>query len=220
MEIHGLRVTGSTIVVVSDRKIVTWNLPAGDQVPNPRANINDSVQTITFPHPPFHYPTSRSIQTASVSHDLQHITITEVDDDEVITCYLNLYDVPTRQWVQSVGTDYEISPWFSLDGQEVWGVVEWDQVNRWKIIEDSKSSVIKLEYLGTFSITHPPDGFHWKPSHGYEVTDSGWILNSSGKQLLWLPPNWRSHWSHRMWSGQYVALLHSGPPEVVILELK
>jgi len=219
MRIYGLRVVGSTIAVIGGGKLVTWNLPTGDHTSNSRANINDSVQTTVF-HAPFCLPIFSSKSTASVSCDLHRIAIMEVDNDTILTCILHLYDVPTGQWIQSVDTGSVVSPWFSLDGCEIWGVTGWDNVGRWEIIEDSKSSVIKLEYLGSTPSTHPPDGFHWKPSHGYEVTDSGWILHSSGKQLLWLPPHWRSHWSNRVWGGQFLALLHGRLPEVVILELE
>ena len=36
MEVLGLRMTGSTIVVLGAGKVVTWNLPAGDYTPNAR----------------------------------------------------------------------------------------------------------------------------------------------------------------------------------------
>ncbi|KAF9642862.1 YVTN repeat-like/Quino protein amine dehydrogenase [Thelephora ganbajun] len=53
MKVYVVGVAGSTVVVVGEGKIVTWNLPAGSDVLNPRANVNDSVLTTTFNHPPF-----------------------------------------------------------------------------------------------------------------------------------------------------------------------
>jgi len=48
MHIYGLGVAESTIVVVGDGKIVTWNLPTEGYVLNARVNIKDSVQTTMF----------------------------------------------------------------------------------------------------------------------------------------------------------------------------
>ena len=45
MEVLGLRMTGSTVVVLGRGKVATWNLPSGGHTPNPRANVNDCVQT-------------------------------------------------------------------------------------------------------------------------------------------------------------------------------
>ena len=46
----GLGVTGSTVIVVGQEKILTWNLVAG----NARANtmIDDYIQVTTFDHSP------------------------------------------------------------------------------------------------------------------------------------------------------------------------
>jgi len=63
-----MRMIGSTIVVVGDGKVVTWNLPAGDHVPKTRGNMNNSIQTTKLKQ-------SRSIssQYASISPDLNYI---------------------------------------------------------------------------------------------------------------------------------------------------
>jgi hypothetical protein len=78
-----------------------------------------------------------------------------------------------------------------------------------------------LEYLGyTIDPEHPPEGYPWAPSHGYQVTDDWWILGPDGKRLLMLPPLWHSNVVQHVWKGQFLALLHGELSEPVIMELK
>ncbi|KAF9645847.1 hypothetical protein BDM02DRAFT_3262668 [Thelephora ganbajun] len=214
MKVYAVGVAGSTVVVVGEGKIVTWNVPTGGDVLNPRANVNDSVLTTTFDHPPF--PDSASWSTISVSPGLHRIAMVEWCG--VGPNRLHLYNVPTGQYLASVETKSRTNPWFTLDEREVLCIPDGDTVERWKIIEDSESDITRLEPLE--SSVHPPGGFPWQSSCGYKVADSGWVLSPSGKRLLWLPHRWRSPWWLRMWSGRFLALLDSRLPEPVILELE
>ena len=62
----------------------------------------------------------------------------------------------------------------------------------------------------------------WLSNHGYKITDDGWILGPSGKQLLWLPHHWRLGEKKRTikWDGHYLALLHGALQEPVILDIQ
>ncbi|KAF9644375.1 hypothetical protein BDM02DRAFT_3122013 [Thelephora ganbajun] len=213
MKVHAVGVAGSSIVIVGEGKIVTWNVPAGNGVLNPRANVNDCVLTTTFDHPSF--PQSALQPTTSLSPSLRRIAM--VEWCSVGPNRLRLYDVPTGQYLASVETLAHTHPWFSLDEREVLCVIGKDIVKRWKIIEGSGSDITMLEHLE--SSAHPPGGFPWKSSRGYEVTGGGWVLSPSGKRLLWLPPRWRSDERYRLWSGRFLALLDRGLPETVVLEL-
>jgi len=66
---------------------------------------------------------------------------------------------------------------------------------------------------------HPPEGFPWRSSCGYQVTGDWWVLGPGGKRLLMLPPPWQSFAVRRVWKGQFLALLHGGLSEAVILNL-
>ena len=84
----------------------------------------------------------------------------------------------------------------------------------WKIVKDRRFDVVGLEPLEkTESIS---DRF---PSHGHEVTDDGWILNSRKTRLVWLPHSWRKYRLEYSWGERFVGLLVDGLPEPVILEL-
>ena len=213
-KVYGLGVGGGTIIVVGDGRIITWNLPAGDGALSLGANISDSVRTTIFDHPPF--PTLPSRPTTSVSPDLCRVAIVEVLG-RTDSC-LHLYDVPTGQRLTSVSIGSEASPWFTADGSQVWCVMGSDEADLWGTVEDSESGVAELEQLK--SIMHPPDGSPWRPSRGYSVMHDRWVLNSSDRRLLWLPPHWRSVGWDRMWSGRFIVSLDRELPEPVIVELE
>jgi WD40 repeat protein len=69
-------------------------------------------------------------------------------------------------------------------------------------------------------VKHPPEEYPWRSSCGYQVTQDWWILAPDGKRLLMLPPPWQYYPERRVWKGQFLALLHEGLSEPVILELE
>ena len=213
MKVYALEVSGSTIAVVGEGRIVTWNLPAGNDVLNSRANVNGSFQTTAFSHLPF--PTITPRPTISMSSDLRRVAIVEARG-HTVSC-LQLCDVPTGQCLGSMPIKSVTSPWFTPDGRGVWCVADNGEADLWEIVEGSESK-IELEHLE--SSIHPPDGFPWQSSRGYEVTNSGWILSPSRMRLLWLPPHWRSDGWDVMWSGRFLALLGCELSEPVILDLQ
>ncbi|KAF9642143.1 hypothetical protein BDM02DRAFT_2540684 [Thelephora ganbajun] len=216
MRVYGVGVDGSAVVVVGERKIITWSLPAGNNVLNPRAGVNDSVLTTTFNCPSF---VIRVLRPISVSPDLRRIAIIGwYEDDNNYQSSLCLYDVPTGNLLASELAGHPFTVSFSPDGYEVWTDSYADGRNVWKTTEDSKSDAIRLEHLE--SRTGPPGCFPLQSSRGYEVTDDRWVLSPGRKRLLWLPPSWRFKHEDRRWSGRFLMLLGSKLPEPVILELE
>ncbi|KAF9643638.1 hypothetical protein BDM02DRAFT_3123132 [Thelephora ganbajun] len=214
-EIYGQRVTGSTVIAVGHEKIVTWNLPTGNRVLNPKASV---TWTATFSCPEtFSYSyTSRFI---SISPDLHRIAIVQGP------MYGNppslyLQDVPTGQLHGPVsmrgGGDGR--PWFTLDGRQVWYITDRGEAKGLAIVEGSESGVVKLENLEPTS--QLPNTPPWLSSRGYQVVENRWILGFSGKRLLWLPPHWQSLGANRTWGGRFLALLHGTLPGAVILEFE
>ena len=211
MEIYGLGVTGSTIIVVGNEKIITWNLPVGNCIPNVRANTSDSVQTTTFNHS---LPIKLlQMHSASVSPDSNQILI--MGKAVGTEAGLNIYDVSTGKHL--AGTFLPSStPWFTPNGHEIWSWSSPREEVGWAIVKDSESNVTKLVPLDPTQ--SPLGGYPWESSYGYQVTDDGWVLDSSRKQLLWLPHHWRRHDIFRMWNGRFFAISHGELPEVVVLE--
>ena len=214
MKILGLRVTESTVIVVDEGKVVTWNLPAKDCAPNTRMNIGDSTRTTVFDYPAMRrYPGPQSGPHASVSPDLNHVAFANCT---VRTSQgLNIYDASTGKHL--TGTTVQgYEPWFTSDGREVRCHNRADMMEQYAIVKDSESGLTRLMFL-------PPNQYMprvvpWGPSNNYQVTRNGWVL-SSGKRLLWLPHHWRSEGKFRTWDGRFLGLLHPELPEAVILEL-
>ena len=224
MKVIGLKVTGSTIVVVDRGKVVTWNLPVGDCTADARASIDDSVQTTTLDHPELDIAVYADYP--SISPNFNHIAITW-NHNNTGHWHLDLLSMSTGKCLTSTDENVGGELWFTPDGCELWCKM-WEQdyhtggamATGWAITEteDNGSSCTKLKSLRP--TTQPPGGFPWQSPHGYKVTADGWILNSDRKRLIWLPHHWRSNQQERIiWGGQFLGLTHSGLPEAVILEL-
>ena len=213
VEIDYLGMAGSTVVLVGEEKIVTWNLPGGDTAFN--ASINDSARTTVLHHSSklrrlggLGTPTHMSI-----TPDLSRIIVASRKPDSYS---LEVYDASTGLCLAEAMTSVVMRPLFTQDRREVW--VGHDSPGVWEqceIIEDSESGAIELK-LQRIS-TSQGESLR-ELSSGYEVTDGGWVLSPSQKRLLWLPHRWRSGGWNRAWVGRFLGLLHGELSEVVILE--
>ena len=222
-----LGMAGSTIVVAGQEKIVTLNLA----VENTKENPNNGVRITTFNPPQFEF------LDMSISPGLSHIVALRIGEGHLLN--LEMYDVSTGKRLASVkgvlnslytpegfkvtdtpSEDGDLSGdelWFTPDGREIWDLgYRYSSVNRWEITQCSEPDPINLRHLEN---TACPPGVHpSRSSHGYEVTDDGWILSPTKKRLLWLPHHWRSHQRWRRWAGRFLGLSHRELPEIVILE--
>ena len=202
--ICGLRVTGNTIIVVGDRGIITWNLPAEDGVLDARMNIGDSVQTIELK-----LPTVQRLYSASISPNFNYIAVGQDRN-------LEIYKMSTGNYlagIRPITTSSNVLS-FTPDEREVWYVDGALGPQGCRIVEDREYGGVELELLeGTESIS---DRF---PSHGYKVTDDGWMLNSRKTRLIWLPHHWRKYRLEYSWSGRFLGLLDDELSEPIILEL-
>ena len=200
-EVYGLRFVRNTVAVIGgDGRVTTWNLPAGDPVPNVSVKIRDPIQLMDSRY---------RVAAASVSPDLRHIAVAW--ENNPITF---IYRTSTGEDLAQIWTKRHTT-WFSLDGRSVWCLGDTIAPAVWTIPED-----IPLNEPSEFSPEHPPEGYPWVSSHGYQITDDGWVLSPDGKRLSMLPPPWRSYPVRRVWNGRFVALLHGGLSEPVILELE
>jgi len=210
--IHGLRVTGSTVTaVIAYDTVATWNLPIGAHVLSARVDSGDSVRTTMLDLAASIWGSAP--ESVSISPDLNYIAVTDGDG------LFNSWDVSAGRSLMYPWTKgWAHSSWFTPDGRELWFLGS-ERGEGWAIVRDSESDITKLEPLDP--TRGPQGGPPWQSPHGYQVTDDGWVFNSTGKRFLWLPPRWRSHGRavDRMWSGRFLALLHAELPEVVILEL-
>ena len=206
--ICGLRVTGSSIVVVGEGRIITWNLPPRDHVLDVRANIDDSVRTVMFDCPTSVFGRLRSAQ---ISPDFDYAVTMRREGDG-----LDIYDMATGNHLAGTTANVGERLWITPDGREVWDLDKLSNTG-WKIIKDGNSHIIGLERLPENA--HPSGGYPWTPPHGHNITKDGWIFNSRKERLMWLPYHWRACKQGRKWDGGFVGLLHSELLEPIIIGL-
>jgi len=207
MKILGLRVTRSTVVVVGNGRVITWNLPEEGCTLNYSVNIDDSVCTTITSCSPLPGPI---LPCTSISPNLNYISTVHQD--------LCIYSMSTGEYLTGTTTPNQgYIPWFTQDECEIWCDIYGEGARGWSIVKDKKSSSTKLKPLGPTA--YPSGGFPWQSPCNYRVTSDGWVLSPSRKRLLWLPSQWRTKEIYRMWGGQFLGLLHSELPEAVILEL-
>ena len=204
MGIVCLGMTGSALIVVGKRKIITWDLPGDDYTFN--TSINDSVRTTKL-----HRDRGTPVR-GSISPDFSRIAVLSAPR---MFYDLKIYDISTGRCLTSTRTFNSGWVGFTWDGREVW-VAQEHSKKRWNIVEDSGSGPIRLERRD--EIGRPSEGFPWESRRGYEVTGDGWVLSATQKRLLWLPHRWRSEAWGRVWSGRFLGLLHKELSEVIILE--
>ena len=208
MVVCGLGMTGNAVVVIGEGKVIAWNLPAGDCVPDAPVGLGARSWTVNFWD-------SRSSQSyyhscvsgASISPDSRYIALVHLHT-------LHIHRTSTGERVGKKVVD-RCAPRFSPDGCKIWGAGVGDNQAVYgfcggheEVQEWPKNEVYK---------EHPPQESPWGTPLGYQVTDDWWILGPGGKRLLMLPPPWRSYAVHRMWEGQFLALVHAGLSEPVIL---
>ena len=200
MRVCGLGLDGNIVVVIGERKVIAWNLPTEDHVPGARVGAESSSWTINLSNSP------RDLICTSISPDFRHIALSD-------SSYLYVYSASTGEilWKEPAqGHTHRFSP----GGYDIWYADIRGNAEVWRV----RGGRDELEPL--VDIEDPPEGYPWASSCGHQVTDDWWILDPDGKRLLMLLPPWRSYLPiERVWKGQYLALLHSGLPEPVILEL-
>ena len=207
IDVYGFRPIGNTIVVVGDKKAITWNHPGEDSHADTRMSIKDSTQTINFGS---EYDSTIS---ASISPDNRYIALIRY---KPASFHLEVYCTFTGQHLHS-RVEAESRLWFAPRGHKIWcSNSNEGTVQVFTITQNT------LDHARTF-IGNEDESWErpWKSLCGYKVAEDGWILGTGGKRLLMLPPLWRSEWKvNRVWNEKFLALLHGGLPEVVILELE
>ena len=150
-----LGMTGSTLIVVGEENIVTWDLPGGDCAFD--TSINDSVRTTAL------HRNQRTPMRGSISPDFSRIAVLSWRNHP---SHLEIYDISTGRCLTSAGAPYQQWVVFTQDGCEVWTTSK-----GWKIVEDSGSGPIQLVHQN--GVVCPLGVFPWESHRGYEVTVDG-----------------------------------------------
>ena len=212
MEVYGVRVIENTIAAIGHKKVITWNLPVGNPLPDVKLNIEDSTQTIHLRGGPSGKGRHRVI-AASISPDFHHILLVTI---AVTSGDLRLYCASTGQYLGYTDgyTKVGIS-WFAPGGDVICCAVGGRKADVWAFMGNSLVHKMVVD-----DIQHGSWGCPWGSGCGYQVTDDGWVLGLGGKRLLMLPPPWQSDVVDQVWNGQFLSLLHATLPEPVIIELE
>ena len=227
VSVHGLRVIGNTVVVIGYQgvwKVIAWDLPAGGCVSNAEAGLEDSSwiteledMTIILGGSLENQSEVSGVSISPDSHYIALATQTITKESDWYLKHLCIHSVSTGKHLGHELRNYEHTrPWFTPDGHDVWCLADSGEVEVWRVGGEQNI----LEHLEhTVNLNHPPEGSPWASSQGYQVVDNQWVLGPDGKRLLMLPPPWQeSYVVHRIWKGQFLALLHGGLSEPVILE--
>ena len=205
IKVHGLRPTGNPIVVADDEKAVTWDLPGGNSLPGVRVNVEDSTRTIKF-----HDPSTGTVAAVSISPDSKYIAFAYVKGVEG---YLDVYCTSTSRKLR--GKVFALALRFVPGGHDIWCASR-VRAEVFTVTQDAVVHTRRMTDIGNGS-----GGSPWGSPPGYKVTDDRLILGAGGKRLLMMPPLWASPGPvDRAWNGKFLALLHGGLPEPVILELE
>lgn len=214
--VHGVAVVGDTVVVISGQstlysKVTARNLPAGDWVSH-AARAGPTVSCWEISPRGSQY---RPVATTSISSVPRRIAFST----DGIRGYLCVHNASPGEnpWGELTGGSTptcltpnlgrEVRYACSGGGGEACGC------------PDTRLKE-PIQWVATEQLEHPPDieGYPWESPRGYQVTNDWWVLGPDGERLLMLPPHWRSYAVRRVWEGHFLALLHRGLSEPVILE--
>ncbi|KAF9779596.1 hypothetical protein BJ322DRAFT_1221434 [Thelephora terrestris] len=203
--ICGVKITKDKIIVIGDGKIVTWNLPGRD------GDFSaDRAHTVAFQN-------SGHVEylRASVAPNLDYLAIASLRESEESLCVYNMHNGEKLAVARSEGWITGFTP----DSCGVW-ISRYDGVvDQWTIVEEGGSNGLKLQKVGTWRT--PQDGFPWHSPCGYQLTDDGRILSSSGKHLLWLPHHWRPNTKLQVrWGRNILVVWNEYLLEPIILKLE
>jgi len=205
MVVHGVRVIGNVIAAIggrkaatSGRKIITWDLPTGDRVPHSKATLKDSTRTIHL-----RGSVTGNVECASITPGFRHVALVTHAEH---TYYLYIYNGSTGKQLARHRLSGGV-PHFAPGGCDLYFACE------------DRNDVLRIGSGGQV-LQYPSGGDPWTSSRGHRLTNDWWIVDSDEKRLLMLPPLWQSPLrADRVWKGQFLALVHVGPPEPIILEL-
>ena len=212
MKVYGLGFIGNAVVAIGNPKVVAWNLLAEDHVPGAWVGLEDISWTINLND---RYNRISTVVGASISPDSRHIVLKCTSPG---TSELQIFNTSTGEWLGNFTSVTELGEiHFAPNGCDIWCAAKGGEASVLRVCGGEKV----LEYLKLkVGIEDPPEGYPWGSSRGYRVTDDWWIIGPDGKRLLMLPPPWQSYAVQRVWKGQFLALLHRGLSEAVILELE
>ena len=206
MDVYGFRVVENTVIVIGDGRIITWNLPEGNSLPHTRVGLENSTRMTYFSDE------SQDDTIASPAFpDPHHIAFPQRNPRDHDSKTLHIYCSLTGRLIFTFRYVSATSSLFHFGKNEISYPAGSGLLGKYGFTEAGLGEY--FAFAGTPASPGP-----WK-SHGFEVTEDGWVICPDGKRLFMLPPPWRSKGNQRIWHGQFLALLHATLPQPIILDL-
>ena len=209
MEIKDIKIVDNTIFVVDDHRLVGWVLEADGIVDGTPSAWRVTVdEALTF---------GSSLKGPRLSHDCSQIAFIW---HERLLLYDRKAQVADEGYIPRSPQDI-VDFWYSPDGCQLWFAEITGEYSLVELEPGKDKIFVELARVdledGQIMVNHS--------SHGYHVREgSGWVTDSRGRKLLWLPPSWRcwmvNSWGYIWWNGVFLALLDSSHPEPIIIKFK
>ena len=198
MQILEIKITNNTIFVVDKYKLASWHLEPGGIV----SGTHEPLAIVA------------NVEYLALSHDCSWIAFVRGRE-------LFLYDIKAQKISESIWqnidpTNIQFSPdgcqlWFTTHGGSTGDFCMRLDIEGWNSVGGAwKCLKVGLPWINLFS-----------PSGYYIGIDSGWVVDSRGRKLLWLPPHWRAkHWGEVRWEGDFLAFVGYYHQKPVIIEFQ
>ena len=211
MKIHDIKIIGNTIFAVDKRKLVGWELKAGGTGPFglPFWLSSSTTWRVTYSKSLF----IGHVEHLRLSHDCTQVAFAKTG----LVC---LYDIKAQEVLKSMKWEWDTTPediQFSPDGHQlhIAGQAAFDTFFYYAV-------ELSVEDWGFVDLK---DGWSWAnhfSSCRYHVREgSAWVMDSRGRKLLWLLPDWRaSDWKEVKWQGNLLTLVGAHNPVPIIIKFQ
>ena len=207
-------IVNDAIFIADTWELVSWHLEAGEVVRSACGGI--AAETATMGAGP------GAVEHFTLSSDCSWIGFT-------FGRTVFLYDVQAQRILNKCTMDRDIVDIrFSPYGRQLYFILEDDPGSYGR--KGSARSCMPSETVDGWRIVNVTEGFTedvWSrdglfPPHGYRIRrESGWIEDSRGSKLLWLPPNWRMTCClDTRWNGDFLALVDGRHPEPIVIKFQ
>jgi len=208
MRILDIGIVDNVIVVADTRELVSWHPEAGEIIRSAYgAIVAETAVVSTDPDVVEHF---------TLSTDCSWVAFT-------IERTVFLYDVQAQRILNKFAMEYDVVDIrFSPCGRQLCLILDDDFYDHQDNTRDRALSETGEEWriVNVTENTWSRGGLF--PPHEYCFQqESGWIEDSGGRKLLWLPPNWRmTSCLDTRWTGDFLALVDARHPEPIIVKFK
>jgi len=209
MQILDIGIVDDVVVAADTRELVSWHLEAGEIIRSSYGAIVSETAGVVSADPDV-------VENLTLSTNCSWIAFT-------IEKTVYLYDVQAQRILKKIAIEYDVVDIrFSPYGRQLCLIFDDDLYGHQDNIRDRVLSETGEEW---HIVNVTENAWLWDslfPPHEYCFQqESGWIEDSRGRKLLWLPPSWRmTYCLDTRWTGDFLALADGRHPEPIIVKFK